>query len=62
MADVMIKFKTGNIKIKPKKADFVQETLNRLNEIKIKKEKSNQKIAGAMPSLLFSRKNSIGRQ
>lgn len=62
MPEITMKFISGSIKIKSKKVDFVQETLNKLNEMKIKKEESSQKIAGAMPSLLFNRKINIGRQ
>ncbi len=62
MAEIIMKFKSKNVKIKPKQIDFVQETLNRLNEIKVKKEESSQKIADSMPSLLFSRKIGVGRQ
>ncbi len=62
MAEITMKFKSGSIKIKPKKVDFVQETLSRLNEMKVKKEESSKKIAGAMPSLLFSRKIDVGRE
>lgn len=61
MAEI-IRFKSGNMKIKSKRADFIQETLDKLNEMKVKKEESGKKIAGAMPFLLFNRKIDIRRQ